>query len=67
MTDLHQTPVIIGSGISGLMVSHMLSRENIPHVLIADERPSETEPRLGESCNLHGVSTRNLDTNSETL
>lgn len=46
-------PVIIGSGLTGLSVSHSLSQAGIEHVLIGG-RPG-TKPRLGESLNLEGT------------
>ena len=46
-------PVIIGSGLTGLSVSHTLSAAGVEHVLIG-ERPGK-KPRLGESLNLEGT------------
>jgi flavin-dependent dehydrogenase len=46
-------PVIIGSGLTGLSVSHSLSAAGVEHVLIGG-RPG-TKPRLGESLNLEGT------------
>ena len=46
-------PVIIGSGLTGLSISHQLSRASIDHLLIG-RRPERT-PRLGESLNLEGT------------
>ncbi|HET8654538.1 MAG TPA: FAD-dependent monooxygenase [Longimicrobiaceae bacterium] len=46
-------PVVIGSGLTGLSVSHSLSRAGIEHVVIG-RRPG-TKPRLGESLNLEGT------------
>ncbi len=43
-------PVIIGSSLNGLLVSHNLSRHNIDHILIGGDRPL-VQPRLGESMN----------------
>src|SRR5689334_25053275 len=48
-----QLPVIIGSGLTGLSISHYLSRAGIDHVMIG--RPPEMSPRLGESLNLEGT------------
>ncbi|HLZ55517.1 MAG TPA: hypothetical protein VKR06_01105 [Ktedonosporobacter sp.] len=48
-----EQPVIIGSGLSGMMISEMLSRDRIHHVLIGDA--PNTLPRLGESLNLDGT------------
>jgi len=45
-------PVIVGSGLTGLAISHSLSRASIPHVLIGG--PPDDRPRLGESLNLEG-------------
>ena len=57
MTDSARTrapvPVVIGSGLTGLSISHSLSRASIDHVLIG-HRP-DTSPRLGESLNLDGT------------
>jgi flavin-dependent dehydrogenase len=46
-------PVVIGSGLTGLSISHSLSRASIDHVLIG--RRPDTSPRLGESMNLEGT------------
>ena len=46
-------PVVLGSGLTGLSISHNLSRASIDHVLIG-RRPDMT-PRLGESMNLEGT------------
>ena len=46
-------PAIIGSGLTGLSISHCLSRASIDHVLIG--RRPDTSPRLGESLNLEGT------------
>jgi flavin-dependent dehydrogenase len=46
-------PVIIGSGLSGLMVSRALSRAGIRHTLLGG--PPNDLPRLGESLNLEGT------------
>ena len=46
-------PVVIGSGLTGLSISHSLSRAAIEHVLVGG-RP-DTSPRLGESLNLEGT------------
>jgi flavin-dependent dehydrogenase len=46
-------PVIIGSGLTGLSVSHSLSEAGFEHVLIG--RHPGTKPRLGESLNLEGT------------
>jgi flavin-dependent dehydrogenase len=48
-----QLPVVIGSGLTGLSISHSLSRASIDHVLIG--RRPDTSPRLGESLNLEGT------------
>ena len=47
------TPIGIGAGLTGLSISHSLSRASIDHVLIG-RRPDMT-PRLGESMNLEGT------------
>jgi flavin-dependent dehydrogenase len=46
-------PVVIGAGLTGLSISHSLSRESIDHVLIG--RRPDLSPRLGESMNLEGT------------
>jgi hypothetical protein len=46
-------PVVIGSGLTGLSISHRLSRASIDHVLIG--RRPDMSPRLGESLNLEGT------------
>jgi flavin-dependent dehydrogenase len=46
-------PVVIGSGLTGLSISHSLSRASIDHVLIG--RRPDNSPRLGESMNLEGT------------
>ena len=46
-------PVVIGSGLTGLSISHCLSRASIDHVLIG--RRPDASPRLGESLNLEGT------------
>ncbi len=43
-------PVIIGSSMTGLLVSYSLSKQNISHILVGTGVPPE-EPRLGESIN----------------
>jgi len=43
-------PVVIGSTVSGLLVSLALSRAGIEHVLLGGDKP-KGEPRLGESLN----------------
>ena len=45
-------PVVIGSGLTGMSISHCLSRAGIDHLLLG-RRPDST-PRLGESMNLEG-------------
>ena len=46
-------PVVIGSGLTGLSISHNLSMASIDHVLIG--RRPDMSPRLGESMNLEGT------------
>ena len=46
-------PVVIGSGLTGLSISHSLSRASIDHMLIG--RRPDMSPRLGESMNLEGT------------
>ena len=48
-----QLPVVIGSGLTGLSISHCLSRAAIDHVVIG--RRPELSLRLGESLNLEGT------------
>lgn len=48
-----RSPVVIGAGLTGLSISHSLSRASIDHVLVG-RRPDAT-PRLGESMNLEGT------------
>ena len=48
-----QLPVVIGSGLTGLSISHCLSRAAIDHVVIG--RRPEMSLRLGESLNLEGT------------
>ena len=49
----NDVPVVIGAGLTGLSISHRLSRASIDHVLIG-RRPDDS-PRLGESMNLDGT------------
>jgi flavin-dependent dehydrogenase len=54
IADAHaQVPVVIGSGLTGLSISHCLSRASIDHLVIG--RRPEMSPRLGESLNLEGT------------
>ncbi len=53
MNHLQGLPVIIGSGLSGMMISFVLSRAHIPHIMIGE--PPDQLPRLGESLNLDGT------------
>jgi len=48
-----QLPVVIGSGLTGLSISHCLSRAAIDHIVIG--RRPELSLRLGESLNLEGT------------
>jgi len=48
-----RVPVVIGSGLTGLSISHCLSRASVDHLLIG--RQPELSPRLGESLNLDGT------------
>jgi flavin-dependent dehydrogenase len=48
-----QRPVVIGSGLTGLSISHYLSRASIDHLVIG--RRPDNSPRLGESLNLEGT------------
>ncbi len=47
-------PVVIGSGLTGLLISIALSKANIEHILIGGPPPSGS-PRLGESLNLEAT------------
>jgi flavin-dependent dehydrogenase len=51
--DAQALPVVIGSGLTGLSISHYLSRASIDHVVIG--RRPDNSPRLGESLNLEGT------------
>lgn len=51
--ELAQMPVVIGSGLTGLSISHSLSRASVDHVLVG--RRPDSSPRLGESMNLEGT------------
>lgn len=53
MAQRDRLPVILGSGLTGLMISRSLSRKGVPHVLIGG--PPGPEARLGESLNLEGT------------
>jgi hypothetical protein len=44
-------PVILGSSLSGLLISQALSRAGIDHVLLGEDREPPAIPRLGESLN----------------
>jgi flavin-dependent dehydrogenase len=48
-----QLPVVIGSGLTGLSISHVLSQARIDHLLVG--RRPDLSPRLGESLNLEGT------------
>lgn len=41
-------PVIIGGGIAGMLISHQLAQDNIPHIIIGKPEIGDT-PKLGES------------------
>ena len=47
---MENRPVILGSSLTGLLISHSLSEQNISHILIGGDCP-RVEPRLGESMN----------------
>ncbi len=47
---MESRPVIIGSSLTGLLISNALSQQGIAHVLIGGDRP-KIQPRLGESMN----------------
>ena len=47
------SPIVIGSGLTGMSISHCLSRAGVDHVLIG--RRPDSAPRLGESLNLEGT------------
>ncbi len=46
-------PVIVGSGLTGMVVSRSLARAGVRHVLVGG--PPNDLPRLGESLNLEGT------------
>jgi hypothetical protein len=48
-----QLPVVIGSGLTGLSISHYLSSAGMDHLLVG--RRPDMSPRLGESLNLEGT------------
>ncbi len=48
--NLNFKPVVLGSSLTGLLVSHSLSRRGIEHTVLGGERPLE-KPRLGEAMN----------------
>jgi flavin-dependent dehydrogenase len=48
-----RVPVVIGSGLTGLSISHSLSLASVDHVMIG--RRPDMSPRLGESLNLEGT------------
>lgn len=53
MSQNQMLPVIIGTGLSGMAISRVLSKAHCPHFLIGS--PPNTLPRLGESINLEGT------------
>ena len=53
MSQNQTLPVIIGTGLSGMAISRVLSTLNCPHFLIGS--PPNSLPRLGESINLEGT------------
>lgn len=53
IADRAPLPIVIGSGLTGMSISHALSQAAIDHVLIG--RRPDTSPRLGESMNLEGT------------
>jgi flavin-dependent dehydrogenase len=50
MAKYASLPVVVGSSMSGLLISDALSREGVEHYLIGGDRPPSI-PRLGESMN----------------
>src|SRR3989304_5284907 len=54
MTSSSVIPIIIGTGLTGLAISKMLSAEKIAHVLIGDA-PTITPPKIGEGVEILGV------------
>ncbi|CAM2067525.1 Carrier domain-containing protein [Sulfidibacter corallicola] len=48
--DMERIPVIIGTGITGLLISRALSKAQIHHVMLGDPMIGDT-PKLGESMN----------------
>ena len=53
MSENQMLPVIIGTGLSGMAISRVLSEANCPHFLIGS--PPNRLPKLGESINLEGT------------
>ncbi len=50
MKDRPSQPVIVGAGLSGMVISRALSKAGVPHLLLGDA-PTPA-PRLGESLSL---------------
>ena len=48
---MQSPPVILGSSLSGILLSQTLSRAGIEHVVVGDGKEPEEIPRLGESLN----------------
>lgn len=53
MSETEHEPVIIGCGLTGMVISDQLTRADISHVLIGD--PPGDQPRLGESLDPAGT------------
>lgn len=53
MPDVNGKPVVVGSGLTGMVVSDRLSRAKIPHVLLGE--PPDEQPRLGVSLDPAGT------------
>ena len=53
MTPTERLPVIIGSSLSGMVISDQLTQAGLPHILIGS--PPNDQPRLGESIDPAGT------------
>lgn len=50
MNSSESSPVVVGSSFSGVLISLMLSRAGVDHVVVGGHEPDES-PKLGESLN----------------
>lgn len=53
MTATENKPLVVGCGLTGMVISDRLTRAGIPHVLLGD--PPDDRPRLGESLDPAGT------------